>query len=93
VSRIDAVAPAIETVNVENVATPSLAVTAVALASVPEPLEIVAVTVTPAVPSETFGAEVNATPLFTTAGCVVIEISGSLMPPPLAGVNEDDNAE
>jgi hypothetical protein len=93
VSRIDAVAPDIETVKAENVATPSPAVTAVALASVPEPLETLAVTVTPEVPSETFGAEVNATPLFTEAGCVVIEIRGSLMPPPLAGVNEDDNSE
>ena len=81
------------TVRVENVAVPSAAVTAVAFESVPDPLEIVAVTVTPAVPRDTFGAEVKVVPLVTADGWVVIEINGSLIPPPLAGVKLEESEE
>jgi hypothetical protein len=68
-------------------------VTAVALLNVPEPLEIVAVTVNPDAASKTLGADVNALPLPTAAGWVTIEIRGSLMPPPTSGVNAEVSDE
>ena len=93
VSLTVAVDPVIETVRELKVAVKSEAVVAVALLMVPEPLEIVAVTVNPAAPSKTLGAEVKALPLLTAAGWVTIETRGSLSPPPESGVNAEVNDE
>jgi hypothetical protein len=93
VSRKVAVDPAVETDKELKVAVKSDPETAVALLNVPDPLEIAAVTVTPAAASETLGAAVNALPLLTAAGWVTIETRGSLMPPPTAGVNAEVSDE
>jgi hypothetical protein len=93
VSRSVAVDAVMETVKELKVAVKSDPVTAVALLNVPEPLEIVAVTVNPDAASETLGAEVKTLPLPTAAGWVTIEISGSLMPPPTSGVNAEVSDE
>jgi hypothetical protein len=93
VSRRVAVDSVIETVKEVKVAVKSDPETAVALLNVPEPLEIVAVTVSPDAASKTLGDEVKVLPLSTAAGWVTIETRGSLMPPPTSGVKAEVNDE